>query len=380
MQDVIVVGGGPIGAYTACQLAEQGFEVSLFEEDDEAGKEVICTGVVSTEAFEKFNLPRTSILREIKSIIFFSPSSLTLDYTSSDSFAYVVDRSIFDSEILAHAKDKGVEVHLGRRVGGVRVEDDFCEVEIHGEDSLFEKSKTKVLVLATGIKYQLHKGLGLTPPPAFLQGVQVETELKDLSCTEVYMGSEVSPGSFAWAVPLNHDRARIGLLTEKRAGFYLNNFLKDKFKERIDESNPRILQKAIAHGPARRSANDRILAVGEAAGQLKTTTGGGIFYGLICSDIATQVITGAFGEGDFSYRRLKEYERLWKRRLGRELRMGKLARQILGRLSDRQTDKIFKLIREKPKVKELMEAKIKFDYHSDLISFALKLMKGFVLG
>ncbi|GAI57952.1 unnamed protein product, partial [marine sediment metagenome] len=72
-----------------------------------------------------------------------------------------------------------------------------------------------VIVLATGIKYQLHKSLGLRPPPAFLQGVQVETEVKDLSSTEIYLGSEVSPGSFAWAVPLNHQRARIGLLTEK---------------------------------------------------------------------------------------------------------------------------------------------------------------------
>lgn len=380
MHDVIVVGGGPIGAYTACQLAEQGFEVSLFEEDHEVGKDVICTGVVGTEAFEQFNLSRTSILHEIKSIIFFSPSFLTLDYTCSDSFAYVVDRSIFDSEILERARDKGVEVHLGRRVRGVRIEDNFCEVEIHGEDSLFEKSRTKVLVLATGIKYQLHKSLGLTPPPAFLQGVQVETELRDLSCTEIYVGSEVSPGSFAWAVPLNHHRARIGLLTEKRGGFYLNNFLKDKLKERIKESNPRILQKGIAHGPARRSANDRILAVGEAAGQVKTTTGGGIFYGLICSEIATRVINGAFRKGDFSYRQLKEYERLWKGRLGRELRMGKLARQVLGKLSDRQIDKIFKFVGEKAKVKELMETKIKFDYHSDLIFFGLKLIKGFVWG
>jgi len=378
--DVVVVGGGPIGSYTACQLADQGFEVGLFEEDDEVGKDVICTGVIGTEAFERFNLPRTAIVSHIKSIIFFSPSLLTLDYTSSDTLAYVVDRSIFDSKILEYAREKGVKVHLGRQVRGVKIEDNFSEVEIYGEDSLVEKLRAKVVVLATGIKYQLHKNLGLRPPPTFLQGVQVETEVKDLSGTEIYLGSEVSPGSFAWVVPLNHQRARIGLLTGKRGGFYLNNFLKDRFKERINEPNPAILQKSIAHGPVRRSVSDRVLAVGEAAGQVKTTTGGGIFYGLICSEIAIQVLKKAFHKGDLSYRQLRDYERLWKSRLGRELRMGKLARKILGKLSDKQIDRIFKFVGERPKVKELLERKVKFDYHGDLISLGLKLLKGFIWG
>jgi len=379
MYDVVVVGGGPIGGYTASQLAEQGFEVCLFEEDDEVGKDVICTGVVGTEAFKQFNLPRASILRGIKSIIFFSPSFLTFDYTPSDTFAYVVDRSIFDSKILEWAREKGVEVHLGRQVRRIKINENLAEVEIGNEDSS-QTVETRVLVLATGIKYQLHKTLGLGSPPVFLQGVQVETEVKDLSCTEIYVGSEVSPGSFAWAVPLNHQRARIGLLTRKRGAFYLNNFLNHRFKDRINEPNPEILQKSIAHGPIRRSVSDHVLAVGEAAGQIKTTTGGGIYYGLLCSEIAVEVLKQSFHKGDLSFRQLVKYENLWKSKLGGELRMGKRARQVLGRLSDKQIDMIFKFVQKKPKVKELMERKVKFDYHSDLISFGLKLLKGFIWG
>jgi len=379
MYDVVVVGGGPVGGYTACQLADQGFEVSLFEEDDEAGKDVICTGVIGTEAFKRFNLPRTSILRGIESIIFFSPSFLTFDYTPSDTFAYVVDRGIFDSKILEWAREKGVEVHLGRQVRRIKINENMAEVEIGNED-FSQTVQTRVLVLATGIKYQLHKTLGLGSPPAFLQGVQVETEVKDLSSTEIYVGSEVSPGSFAWAVPLNHQRARIGLLTGKRGTFYLNNFLNHRFKERINEPNPKILQKSIAHGSLRRGVSDRVLAVGEAAGQVKTTTGGGIYYGLLCSEIAAEVLKQSFHKGDLSYRQLVKYENLWKSKLGKELRMGKLARKIMGKLSDQQIDMIFKFVRKKPKVKELMERKVKFDYHSDLISFGLKLLKGFIWG
>ena len=379
MYDVVVVGGGPIGGYTACQLADQGFEVCLFEEDDEVGKDVICTGVIGTEAFKRFNLPRTSILRGIKSIIFFSPSFLTFDYTPSDTFAYVVDRHMFDRKILELAREKGVEVHLGKQVRRITINENMAEAEIGNEDSS-QTVQTRVLVLATGIKYQLHKTLGLGSPPAFLQGVQVETEVKDLSSTEIYVGSEVSPGSFAWAVPLDHQRARIGLLTGKRGAFYLNNFLNRRFKDRINEPNPKILQKSIAHGPVQGSVGDRVLAVGEAAGQVKTTTGGGIYYGLLCSEIAVEVLKQSLHKGDLSLKQLVKYENLWKSKLGSELRMGKRARQVLGRLSDKQIDMIFKFIRKKPKVKELMERKVKFDYHSDLISFGLKLLKGFIWG
>jgi len=375
MYDVVVVGGGPIGSYTASQLAEQGFEVGLFEEDDEVGKDVICTGVIGTEAFKRFNLPQASIIREIKSITFFSPSFLTFDYTPPDTFAYVVDRGIFDSTILEWARDKGVEVHSGRQVHRIKINENMAEAEVGNEDSS-QTVQTRVIVLATGIKYQLHKTLGLKPPPAFLQGVQVETEVKDLSHTEIYMGSEVSPGSFAWAVPLNHQRARIGLLTRKRGAFYLNNFLKSRFKERINEPNPKILQKSIAHGPVQGSVNDRVLAVGEAAGQVKTTTGGGIYYGLLCSEIAAGVLKQSLHKGDLGYRQLVKYENLWKSKLGGEFRAGLWARKIMGKLSDQQIDNIFKFFREKAYVRRLLEKKVNFDYHSALISLAVKIVTG----
>jgi len=264
---------------------------------------------------------------------------------------------------------------LGRQVRRIKINENLAEVEIGNEDSS-QTVQTRVLVLATGIKYQLHKSLGLRGPPAFLRGVQVETEVKDLSCTEIYVGSEVSPGSFAWAVPLNHQRARIGLLTRKRGAFYLNNFLNHRFKDRINEPNPKILQKSIAHGPVQGSVRDRVLAVGEAAGQVKTTTGGGIYYGLLCSEIAADVLKQSFHKGDFSLRQLVKYENLWKSKLGGELRAGLWARKILGKLSDQQIDRIFKFFREKTYVRKLLEKKVNFDYHSALISLVIKMGTG----
>lgn len=376
MFDVIVVGAGPVGSYTARRLTEEGLEVALLEEDEEVGKDVICTGIIGKESFDEFDLPKIAVISNIKSVCFFSPSHFAIDYTPSFILAHVVDRGLFDQEILRGAVEAGVDVRLGKRVVDVKINKDFGEVQTEEERSL-EKIRGRVIVLATGVSCKLHKQVGLSVPPAFLQGTQVETKVKDGGNTEIYFGRHIAPASFAWVVPLGNSQARVGALTRNRGVSYLKDFLRETLKDRVEET-PEVMLKPIAHGPISRSANDRVLAVGEAAGQVKTTTGGGIIYGLICSEIATQVLKKAFHRGDVSYRQLRDYERLWKSRLGKELRMGKLARNILGKLSDKQIDRTFKFVGEKPKVKELMEREFKFDSHSDLISFGLKLLKGVI--
>ena len=377
MYDVLVVGGGPIGSYTAYQLADLGFEVILMEEDDEVGKNVICTGVISTEAFQRFNLPKRSIISEIETMTFFSPSSVAIDYTPSSTLALVIDRGLFDRDILEQARKKGVDVHLGEKVCQINSYEDFVEIESGNEDCR-KKVRAKTVVLATGINYQLHRSLGLGVPADFMQGTQTEVEVEGLSETEIYVGERISPGAFAWALPLGNGWARMGILAESKGVSHLKGFLKERFAGRIKQENPRIFQKRIACGAAKRSVRNRILTVGEAAGQVKTTTGGGIFYGLLCSEIAVNVLQEGFSKGDLSERQLVRYERLWKSKLGKELRMGLWMRKVMKRLTDRQIDKIFEFIREKVSVREMLERKVKFDYHTGVISLGLRLLRGLI--
>ncbi len=377
MYDILVIGAGPIGSYIASQLAGLGFEVILLEEDDEVGKNVICTGVISTEAFQRFNLPKRSIISEIKTMTFFSPSSVTIDYTSSSTLALVVDRGLFDRGILEQARKRGVDVHLGEKVCRVSAHQDFVEIESGNEDCR-KKIRAKVAVLATGINYQLHRSLGLGLPDGFMQGTQTEVEVEGLSQTEIYVGKRISPGAFAWALPLGNGWARMGVLAESKGVSHLKGFLKERFAGRIKQENPRIFQKRIACGAAKRSVKNRILTVGEAAGQVKTTTGGGIFYGLLCSEIAVNILQEGFAKADLSERQLVRYDKLWKSKLGKELRMGIWMRKIMKKLTDRQIDKIFKFVQEKVSVREMLERRVKFDYHTGVISLGLRLLRGLV--
>ncbi|GAJ01834.1 unnamed protein product, partial [marine sediment metagenome] len=164
----------------------------------------------------------------------------------------------------------------------------------------------------------------------------------------------------------------MGVLAESEGVSHLKGFLKERFAGRVKQENPRILQKRIACGAAKRSVRNRILTVGEAAGQVKTTTGGGIFYGLLCSEIAVNILQEGFSKQDLSEKQLVQYDKLWKSKLGKELRMGIWMRKIMKRLTDRQIDKVFEFIRERVSVREMLERKIKFDYHTGVISLGLR--------
>jgi len=372
--DVLVIGAGPIGSYLASRLAKEGFKTAIFEEDEEVGKNVICTGIIGKETFEEFNLPQESILNEIKSINFFSPAGAILEYNPPHPLAYVVDREIFDKGLFQWAKEEGVEVHLGNKVEEVKVTPRFCEVKV-SDGASFYKKKAKVVILTTGIKYKLHKKLGLTPPPSFLQGVQIETILKNpLEETEIYIGKKVSPGSFAWAVPLGDCRTRIGVLAKNKGTIYLEKIIQTRFKERLTEE-PQIRKKSIAYGLSLKSTGERVMAVGEAAGQVKTTTGGGIAYGLMCSEIAIKVLKKAFFRGKFGRREFIEYEKLWKSKLGKEIRIGDYGRRIFGKFSDSQIEKVFKFIKGREGLVKLLEKNFDFEFHSKFLPLGIRIFK-----
>jgi len=375
--DVLIIGAGPIGSYLAFRLAKEGFKTAIFEEDEEVGKNVICTGIIGKETFEKFNLPRESILKEIKSINFFSPAGTILKYNPPYVLAYVVDREIFDKGLFQWAKEEGAETYLGNYVEEVKITPEYCKIKVSEDISkgAFYEKKANVVILATGIKYKLHKKLGLTKPFSFLQGVQVETILKNpLEETEIYIGREVSPGSFSWAVPLGDSRTRIGILAKNKAATYLEKIIQNRFKERLAEE-PRIRKKSIAYGLSRKTTGERVMAVGEAAGQVKTTTGGGIAYGLFCSEIAVKVLKEAFSKGKFDRREFMEYEKLWKSKLRKEIRMGDYARRIFGKFNDSQIEKAFKFIKGREGLMKLLEKNFDFEFHSKFLPLGMRILK-----
>jgi geranylgeranyl reductase family protein len=365
LYDVIIIGGGPIGSYTALRLSKSGFKVCVFDQKNNIGDGVICTGVISTESFERFNLPVDSILTKIKSFTFISPGNQRLEYIASKPFAYVVDRELFDRRLSEIAKREGVEFNLGINVKGIEEDRKYYKINYNGTSRL-----SKFVIIATGVKYNLQKKIGLGTPPQFLYGSQIELPRRvEPSNIEIYLDQKYTPGSFAWVVPVNGNRVRIGTILEKNSRVFLKRFLKDRLMidNNIFEEN-RIGLKPIAYGPIKRSVFERILVVGEAAGQVKTTTGGGIFTGLLCAEIAVDYLKKALMYG----KPLDKYDITWRSLLSSEIEIGKNVRRVALKIDNRTIERLFTFVKHNRFWVDLLLPKINFDFHSDLFYFCLK--------
>jgi digeranylgeranylglycerophospholipid reductase len=135
------------------------------------------------------------------------------------------------------------------------------------------------------------------------------------------------------------------LLSRRSPGDYLRKLLASlQAQGKIAAPEPKLSYGGIPLKPLSRTCGERLVVVGDAAGQVKPTTGGGIYYGLLCADIAADSLHQALGKGDLTAKGLAGYEQAWRKNLARELKRGYWARKFYERLSDRQVDRLFDII------------------------------------
>ena len=210
-------------------------------------------------------------------------------------------------------------------------------------------------------------------PKEFPSGAQIHIPFHEESWTSVYVGREVAPGSFAWVVPLATGVARIGLLSEKNPAFYLKRLL-DRIRPgwRDDIGEKGIDIRPVVQSPLEKSYGNRVLVVGEAAGQIKTTTAGGIYYGLLGADIAVETLDEAFRRNRFTADILSPYDRRWKKAIGEELRFGYYFRKLFSKLTDEQIEELFdRMIQEE--ILNIAHREAEFDWHKSVILSLFKL-------
>jgi flavin-dependent dehydrogenase len=213
-----------------------------------------------------------------------------------------------------------------------------------------------VVISAEGARARLARLAGIAPPRKILSGAQVEAafQVEDQELVEVHLGA--SPGFFAWVVPIEKDQARIGLCSEENACHYLRAFLRRKeIRERLQGSSTALVAGGLPLGPPRRTVSHGIMAVGDAAAQVKPSSGGGIYPGLVCAKIAGGVAAAAAQEGDCSTGRLSDYDRQWRAALGRELLLGMRVYNLIHRARAEQLDELVGLLARKKVLKRAIE-------------------------
>ncbi len=328
---VVVVGAGPIGAVVARCAAEAGASVLLVDHRDDLSRSSCCTGLVSPRTLTTLGVSSGPVLREIRAVTLHAPDGRMLNLSADRTKAVVIDRSRLEQELHIQARAAGVDVRLG------------TEAVSASRDAIVLRSAdgprtvtASVVVGADGPSSRVAQWFELPPPEQFVQAAQavIETDRAVPSDrVEVFLGNNVAPGFFAWAVPAEEQRLRVGLGVSPPfdPSEHLDRLLATRFQ------GCRIISRAggrIPVSPSPRCAADSVLLVGDAAGQVKPLSGGGLYPGGICARIAGRIAAETALSGTSNPLAAATYESEWRSAIGREIAFGRSMRRISEMLSD----------------------------------------------
>ena len=364
--DVVVVGAGPCGSFSAFVAAKLGIDVIVCEEHKEIGIPVHCPGHLSLSGLKRLglHLPAGVVENEFKGAIFCSPSGRRFTVKLDFPVTCVVNRELFDRYLAELAMKAGAQYHLQSRVGSLVFERGFVKGVVINRGGSRETLTSQIVIDAEGVSSGLLKKAGLQTldRSMVVNAVQAEVERTDdlvEDTVEVYFGQKYAAGLFAWIIPGRDGSAKVGLATKSGDPrdhlhrFMHNHPIASKKLEKSEIINLSFHPMSLG-GPIPKTYSNGLLIVGDAASQVKPTTGGGVIFGLLCSKIAGEVAYEAIKNNDFSESLLSRYQSRWKEEISFDIRVMLQLRKLLDRLSDKEMDKVISLC-SKLEVNKILE-------------------------
>jgi digeranylgeranylglycerophospholipid reductase len=368
--DVAVVGAGPAGSRTAQVLAARGLRVVLLERDASPGMPVHCTGIVSTECFERYALPEGLVLREISSFVLRSPSGRGAPVRRRAVQARVLDRVGLDRELARRAVAAGAELVTSARVVSIDRRAGRTDLLVQVDGAPVRLS-ARAAVLATGYGSALSRRLGFSQGHDVVSGCQAVVAARQVDELEVFTGDALGKGGFGWLVPWKPGTALVGLLSRAQTVDHMRALIARLQDEgRVGPVEQIFHCRAIPVGIPHHAVAEGMLAVGDVAGQVKPTSGGGIYYGLLAADAAADVLAAALEGGEATAEALAPYEERWRTLLGPEISQGVLLRRALEAIPEGAVEHLHRLLRV-PGVQRLLIAP-SFDWHSGPLTRVLR--------
>jgi geranylgeranyl reductase family protein len=317
MYDAVVVGAGPSGSRFARSAAERGWDV-LALESGEIGRPLACSGHVSLDVWEFVpDAARESLLQnEIYGARFHlgGADSRAYPFYKDEVVSNAIDRVGLDRTLADCAREAGAEIRTGHRVTAVRERPDRVEIDASGPDGV-ETVEARLVCGADGPRSKVRSEVGLPEPDELLHGVLgFSGESDDDDFVDVHL---TVPRFFAWRIPRRAAGVEYGLAVAP------GDDAPARFDALIDDYGVDIERRcsgAIPIGPPDRTVGRRSFLVGDAAGQTKPFTGGGILYGMRAADIAAREIDPRHPAT------LHEYEHAWRSELGGDQALGKAIR------------------------------------------------------
>ena len=345
---ITIIGGGPAGSYLASLLAKK--EVAVFEEHETIGLPVQCTGITTQALAKILNIRKQFMVNKITNAKIIAPNGKFIELKLAKP-NLIIDRTKFDRHLAERAQDRGAKFFLNHTYKNCIRKNGIYELHFDGK---IKKFQTDVLVGADGPFSPVAKTTGIWEKRKFAIGVQARMSIDtDPETVEFYVGQ----GYFAWVVPESGNMARIGTMSYAKPNEIFKSFLKRKKLTKCKISGYQSGMVPL-YNPRIKTQEKNVYLLGDAATQVKAPTFGGIVQGLMAAEELSKAILHK-----------KNYEKLWKKRIGKDLRLGLMIRNKLDKFTDKDYNKLVGLFAQN-RIKKVLEKKDR----DNPSKFALKLL------
>jgi flavin-dependent dehydrogenase len=294
-KQVTVVGGSAAGLYTAGLLARAGARVDVLERAEELNP-LARTLIVTSRMRDLLGAAgEPAVVNQISRFELFTDGrAASIELTNPD---LIIERSALIRSLGEQAQRAGARLHFGRRFikleparNGIRVFAERCA------GGAIEERETGAVVGADGATSKVAESAGWPRQPTvpLVQAI-VRLPLDYPAATvRVWFIPDDTP-YFYWLIPESATHGALGLIGEDGAAtrLALERFLEKKQFEPISYQGARIpvykhwipVERPIGQG--------NVYLVGDAAGQVKVTTVGGIVTGLRgAAGVAESILNG----------------------------------------------------------------------------------------
>ena len=353
--DVVVAGGSIAGLLCARESAAAGLSVLVAEKSHEVGTPEHCGGLVSAAALRELGLspgPGESTGPVDTAVVSHPPSGGSFSVPAARQNVVVVDRRRLDGQAAEQAARSGAEIVAGAELRRGGAGGDPRTVSVAGR-----RVGCRVVVDATGAQsiMSLRGGGGrggsgggggggaVIPCAQYV----VHADWIEGGRVEVVVDAERYPGFFAWVIPMGDGIGKVGAAG---AGISPGAAVEGLVRGRGGRHS--VVRKIFAPvwvgGPApsfvdrEEAAGGAVPTVraGDAAGQSKPTTAGGIFTCGMGGAMAGRAIASHLGQGPAGG--LSAYEEEWRGRFGAEFARQRRIRGILSSLDNGAIGRLFK--------------------------------------
>ena len=348
--DVVVVGARVGGSTSALFASKSDVDVLMIEKRQEIGSPVQCAEGVTYNTFETLEMkPSEKYVRSrIKGANIHAPDGRCINYEGGVAEGLVLDRKVFDKELASEAAKSGTDIMVKTPVKDLIIKDHkVCGVVAKHLGETIEV-KADVVIAADGIESNMARKAGLKTiqsPEQICSCAQYEMVGVDTdpNYLEFYFGEKVAPKGYLWIFPKGDGVANVGVgirSNDNTPLYYL-----DKFVSKLDATPVELNIGGVpVSGPIEKTYTDGFLVVGDAAGHVDPVTGGGIHPTISCARIAGEVAAESVKNEDSSEKYLKNYEKLWRKEVGKGLSQSAKYRKMADKLTDSDMNSLAEFI------------------------------------